>query len=88
MKGRRDCPGPAGQQVGRRRPLGSDGSWWKVAGGGIGRGAEPGPLGQTGQVGRAGPAAAAATVEEPRMGWASPGGFNAQGRHSRGKRMV
>lgn len=78
-------PGASWAAGWRRRPLGSDGSWWKVAGGGIGRGAEPEPLGQTGQVGRAGPLLLLLQWRSQEWGWASPGGFNAQGRHSRGK---
>ena len=64
--------------------MGSDASWWKVEGGGIGRGTEPEPPGQTGQAGRAG--LPLLLLQWRSRGWgASPGGLNAQGGHSRGK---
>ena len=47
-------PGASWAAGWRRCPLDSDGSWWEVAGGGIGRGAELEPPAQTGQAGRAG----------------------------------
>ena len=69
-------PGASWAAGWRRRPLGSDGSWWKVEGGGIGRGAEPEPPEQTGQAGRAGPLLLLLQWRSREWGWASPGGFN------------